>query len=259
MKISQWAAAALFLAMPASAERLRAYWHLEPITQVPATAEFDSPFLNLKLRPLHVVKLLPSGTSTGGSTMLMLVFDARGRAAYCSRPDDSAAARNNALISGLLNKTPCFLDNDNDGAFDAVFSVFYAPEAVRTPHGSIDSAIPLPQPIKYSVANTYDFLDNYVRTLRFHGSRELGKAIIQVGANGHAFGIYPPIRAEKADPATYRVYNNRLRVTGIAGNVVAFTFEPHPSMVAYVEYENMITFGPLPDYVQNYLVTHPGT
>jgi hypothetical protein len=111
------------------------------------------------------------------------------------------------MVTGLLNKTPCFLDHDNDGTLDAAFSVFYAPESVPSPHGSLDAAIPLPEKIKYNSGNTYDFPENRIRSLRFHGKREIGKPIIQVGAHRQYFGIFPPFHADRSNPATYTVYN----------------------------------------------------
>ena len=252
-----WATALLLLTLPsvANAERLRSFWHLEPVSANPETATFESPFLDLKFRPLHVVRMIApsSATNMTEGSMLFLVFDERGRAAYCSRPEDSAANRAKSMLTGLLNKTPCFIDYDRDGSFDAAFQVFYAPEAVPSPHGSMNSAISLPEKIKYTPENTYNFPENRVRSLRFHGKKAIGQAIIQVGAHRNNYGIFPSIRPDGKNPAIYDVYNQRIELQSISGDVASIRVESDPLLFAFVDRENYITFGPLPSHVLSYM------
>ena len=162
------------LALPATAahaEDLFTVWSLQPQGAIgEVTATEDQPFAELRLVPLHLVRLtepvqmsrrsqLPAGTA------LFAVFQADGQVAYCTIKDQSDANAARSAFIPILDRRPCFVDADRDGRFEARFNVFDKYGSALTPSGNLSSARELDVAVGYAPGDPADF--PVARTLAF--------------------------------------------------------------------------------------------
>jgi hypothetical protein len=124
---------------------------------------FDTPVLVNRILPVKLVRLVApistGGTTLPAGTLLYIVVNDAGKAGYCTLKDLSSGHAAKSLFIPMLDKRPCFVDQDNDGQFDASFSVFEAYTLLSPPQarGSIDSARPIATPVRYETVDVHLF------------------------------------------------------------------------------------------------------
>lgn len=170
---------AFFVASPAAAEHITAYWQLEnSVPGGPMSIDFGKPFLEQRMLPVKLVRLKEAAAPAGATeqvaagTVLYLVVNDSGKTGYCTLKDRKGAAK--SLFIPALDKRPCFVDRDGDGRFDASFSVFdiYSRLSPPQPRGNLDSAQPMSQQASYEQIDVHQFPDKMTLSYRLTGSRE---------------------------------------------------------------------------------------
>ena len=152
------AGALLFGSVSARAEKITAFWRLEPTkASGTITTPFNEPFFEQQILPVKLVRLLEPGISVNGTpqiaqgSFLYQVVNDSGKIGYCTIKDRSAKNQAATAFIPALDKRPCYVDRDGDGKFDASFSVFeaYTRLSPPQPRGSINAAKPLEGSIAY--------------------------------------------------------------------------------------------------------------
>ncbi len=140
---------------PAQAEKLYSVWRLEPTTETGSIAYDDGkPILVQRLLPYEAVRLkeparIKKKKQLNADVVLFKVYQADGKAAYCTLKDQSTGHTSKSLFIPALDKRPCLVDEDGDGIFDKRFSVFDKYGSALTPSGNLSKAKKLYAPAAY--------------------------------------------------------------------------------------------------------------
>ena len=155
--------AAISISPTAQAEPLRSYWTLEPLGPLGETqATAKQPFLEQRLLPFKLARLtepaqLGEGKSLDTGTYLFAVFQKDGQVAFCTSKDQSTNNVAKSLFIPLLDKRPCLIDQNRDGLFESVFTVFDKEGSALAPSGNLSSAKPLVAVSRYEFAAPSDY------------------------------------------------------------------------------------------------------
>ena len=155
------------IASPASAEQFSTVWTFKRVTaDIPTSAEVGKIFFEQRVLPYRLVRLdqmLPIGKDKqlAAGTLLYMVMDKTNRMAFCTFKDSSAGNAAKSLFIPALDTRPCLVDDNGDGQFEKMFSVFDLYGSVApTPKGDIQRAKAI-SPVAYSEANPTDAPTDY--------------------------------------------------------------------------------------------------
>ena len=182
--ISLFAIMAAALPSIAAAEPLVSVWRLQTLSDTgEMSVKIGDIITEQKFVPdrLLVVKSVSSwaaNKSIPENSYLFKVFQSDGRSAFCTFKDRSLNNAAKSLFLPVLDRRPCFIDNDLDGRFDAVFTVFDKYGSAITPSGDISSAKPLPDPIAYENADSSLTPKSYFLRMALSGSSKPGKTTL---------------------------------------------------------------------------------
>lgn len=155
------------LTSPVSAENFSTVWTFKQVTtEVPTSAEVGKVFFEQRVLPYRLVRLdqalaIAKDKQLPAGTLLYLVMDKANRMAFCTFKDSSAGNAAKSLFIPALDTRPCLVDDDRDGRFEKMFSVFELYGSVApTPRGDIQKAKVI-SPVAYSDANPADAPTDY--------------------------------------------------------------------------------------------------
>lgn len=237
----------------ALAERIHAYWRLDPTSPLPTTATFKQPFLEFSLEPVHLVKTTSPSDLPGIpiGTPLYLVFNDDGQIGYCPRP--SAKQHSAAWLTGLATRRPCLMDSNSDGKFDKSFTVYDVTDTlnkVPASFGSIQSAVPLSTQVSFADAEASDIRIPVPYRFVFSGEHELGKSILEFRTANGPLDYVRPVRG--TSPPVYVALNYAIEIKSITGDQAEIVVLENPNL--YVSWAGTsIAAKPLPAQVQAYV------
>jgi hypothetical protein len=248
--------AVLFASAPVSAERIHTYWRLEPVEQaLPTRAIFGTPFLEQRLLPVRLVRLIEPitvGSETlPAGTVLYLVFNSDGRVGWCPPKDRSLGNRARTLFIPILDQRPCLTDSDNDGRFDSSFSVYDkygGPPSVR---GSIDAARPLGASARFVEADVHEFPQDMRMRLELRGSRNLRRARRRLSFTRPIDGSWPDMRGvQTAEGTVFVIGNIDVLLRSVAANGEAsIEVAAQPDVYISTSNNNTLFWNPLPPFL----------
>ncbi|HEX6375772.1 MAG TPA: hypothetical protein VFZ91_08620 [Allosphingosinicella sp.] len=241
-------------AAPASAERIRTFWRLEPVAaQAPRNVAFGAPFFEQRLLPVRLVELTgplaAGGRALPQGTLLYLVFNDAGKIGYCTIKDRSDGNKAKTLFIPILDQRPCLVDSDGDGRFDRSFSVYDKYGGPPSARGSIDAASPLPSSGGYRRVDVHAFPDDLRVSLRFSGKRDAAKARLGVKFSRN-LGEWPPRRGVPTGRgALFELLNAHVLLTAVAGDVASLAMTWDEGVYLSTDNANTLYWGPLPPFV----------
>jgi hypothetical protein len=215
----------------ASAESLATLWALKPTSaDLPTTAVYGKQFLEQRLLPVKLARLVENAAeSAAKGTLLYVVFTPDGRVGYCTFKNISLKNQASTLFMPVLDKRPCFVDRDNDGKFDAVFSVFDKFGSMATPSGNMGEARSLSAPIPYEQVNPHLAPQGMRIAFELGGSKQPERARVSVkfdkaGRNRWEYLVGPTPR----DGSTLAVLNAQVTVRSVVGKqaTIAVSLDP---------------------------------
>lgn len=240
----------------ALAKPLFSYWTLQPLGplgDMQATA--GTPFLEQRLLPVKLVRLTESATLANGKsvpsgTYLFAVFQADGAIGFCTTKDQSGGNVAKSLFIPALDKRPCLVDRDDDGAFDAAFSVFDKYGSALTPSGNLDSAKPLAAPARYESVAPSDFpavrrFSYTIASLDDDRKRALSVRF----DNGGGYAPWSNFSRDST-PAIPTALNIRAEVQGFSGDTARIRVSAAPEVGILGNSSGTFAVVPLPETVR---------
>lgn len=254
-----WALAAAGLvtgaAGPASAERIRTFWRLEPVaTTAPTRVGFGETFFDQRLLPVRLVELTEplaaGGKSLAKGTLLYLVFNDAGKIGYCTIKDRSAGNKAKSLFIPILDQRPCLVDGDGDGRFDKVFSVYEKYGGPPTARGSINAAQPLAAAGGYRAVDVHTFPAELRVAFKLAGKRDPAKARIAIEFSRN-LGAAWPARAgiPTAGGTLFDLLNAHILLTAVEGDRARIELRWDDGVYLSTDNANTLYWGPLPPFV----------
>jgi hypothetical protein len=249
------AAALAGAAAPASAERIRTFWRLEPVTaEAPTRVAFGATFFEQRLLPVKLVELTEP-LAAGGKTLvqgtfLYLVFNDAGKIGYCTIKDRSAGNKAKSLFIPILDQRPCLVDGDGDGRFDRVFSVYEKYGGPPTARGSINAAQPLPVSGAYRPVDVHLFPADLRVAFKFAGKRDPAKARLGVDFSRN-LGAAWPARAgvPAAGSSRFDLLNAHILLSAVEGDQAKIELRWDEAVYLSTDNANTLYWGPLPSFV----------
>lgn len=182
--ISLFAIMAAALPSLASAEPLVSVWRLQTLSNDgDMSVKIGDVVTEQKFIPDRLVVVKQASFWATNKTLpensyLFKVFQSDGKSAYCTFKDLSFNNVAKSLFLPVLDRRPCFIDNDLDGRFESVFTVFDKYGSWITPSGDISSARPLPEPIVFENVDSSLTPKSYFLRMTLSGSRKPGKTTL---------------------------------------------------------------------------------
>jgi hypothetical protein len=182
--IGLFAIMAAALPSVASAEPLVSVWRLQSLSSDGnKSVKMGDIVTEQKFVPDRLVVVKPASSWAANKTLpensyLFKVFQSDGKSAYCTFKDFSFNNVAKSLFLPVLDRRPCFIDNDLDGRFESVFTVFDKYGSWITPSGDISSAKPLPEPIVFENVDSSLTPKSYFLRMILSGSRKPGKTTL---------------------------------------------------------------------------------
>jgi len=249
-------AAAVGLAAPAAAERTQTYWRLEPVGPANAhMALWNAPFLEQRLLPIRLVRLTEAITvgrrTLPAGTFLYLVFNEDQRIGFCTIKDRSAGNQARTLFIPLLDQRPCLVDTNNDGRFDASFSVYDkwgGPPSVR---GSLNGARPIGATALFEEVDVHEFPVDMRMSLSFSGARDnLRRARVRVTFNGPIGGQWQELGGlQTSEGMLFPAGNLLILLHSVVGDQASFEVRAAPNAYISSDNRNNLYFNPLPAFL----------
>jgi hypothetical protein len=242
------------VSFPANAKNLYSVWKLEPQSPLGLVeTKFGQRFFTHRIVPYKLVKLKkpailsPKKTLPAGTT-LFSVYQSDGVMAYCTAKDQSAKNVAKSLFIPALDKRPCLIDKNNDGSFDAVFSVFDKFGSALTPSGNISSAKPLNSSAEFEVAPSTEFSVNRY----FHYSLGKKKDGAEFAVSFENGGSETPMEnyAKESMPLAPKSGNLSFAIKNIEGNNLKGELSADSTIYVIGDSSGLFTFGPLLDFMK---------
>ena len=249
-------AAAAVCAVPAHAAKLYSVWTLVP--EMPTgqvEVAKDAPFLVQRLLPYEAVRLeapaiISAKSQLAAGTVLFKVYQADGKAAYCTLKDQSAGNVAKSLFIPALDKRPCLVDADEDGAFDKSFSVFDKFGSALTPSGNLDKAKPMAAAAAYSPVSPDAFPSFRGFSFQLENSTNPAKRRIAVSYdNGSGYSAWQN-QSNSSTPEQPAALNLRLTEIDVVGERVGMNIELDPQVFILGMSDGFFFGGPLPPFVK---------
>lgn len=248
-------AAAALAAVPASAERIRTYWRLEPVSaQAPSRVAFGELFFEQRLLPVRLVELTQplaaGGETLARGTLLYLVFNDEGRIGYCTTASATTGGPSKLFSIPILNQRPCFVDSDGDGLFDKVFSVYQKYGGPPTARGSINGATPLPATAGYRQADVHSYPADLRVSLRLKGKGNPAKARLGVKFSRDLGETWPAQKGTLSGGGTlFRLLNAEVLLLGVQGESARLDIRWGDDVYLTTNNRNTLIWGGLPEFV----------
>ena len=248
------AGVALATATPASAERIRTFWRLEPVSaQGPDAVAIGAPFFEQRLLPVRLVSLteaLVVGNETlPEGTFLYLVFNDEGKIGYCTIKDRSAGNKARTLFIPILDQRPCFVDGDGDGRFDRTFSVYDKDGGPPTARGSINGAQPLPATAGYRQVDVHQFPPRLTVSFKLLGKSEPAKLKLDL-VFSRSLGSWPYLRGVPVGGGVvFQVMNAEVHVLALNAGIATVRIRWADGIHLSSNNRNTLFWGPLPAFV----------
>lgn len=249
-------AAAVGLGVPAAAERTQTYWHLEPVGPTDVrSAAWGASFLEQRLLPIRLVRLTEEITlgrrTLPAGTFLYLVFNEDQRTGFCTIKDRSAGNQARTLFIPMLDQRPCLVDTNNDGRFDASFSVYDkwgGPPSVR---GSLNGARPIGATAAFEEVDVHEFPVDMRMSLSFSGARDdIRRARVRVTFNGSIGGQWQEHGGvQTAEGMLFPAGNLLILLRSVAGDQASFEVRASPNAYISSDNRNNLYFNPLPAFL----------
>lgn len=226
-------AMALGVMVPAAAQAkpLFSVWKLESTTPTGArNVDFENVILEQRLLPMKAVELAADATTDSGKvvaagTALFLVLQQDGQRAYCTVKDRSLGNAAKSLFIPALDKRPCFVDADGDGAFEASFNVFDKYGSALAPSGNLKKATPLASVAPYREIASSDFPSPFRFSYRLDGKREAEKARVDVSLDNGSGKLEPGMARSERDGNALKTMNATFRFVSIEGDSASIVIE----------------------------------
>ncbi|HEX8263728.1 MAG TPA: hypothetical protein VF547_12730 [Allosphingosinicella sp.] len=245
---------ALIAAAPASAERIRTYWRLKPVSaESPTSVATGVPFFQQKLLPVGLVALTEpvalGSTTLPAGTFLYLVFNDEGKIGYCTIKDRSPGNKARSLFIPILDQRPCLVDGDGDGRFDKTFAVYDKYGGPPTARGSINGAQPLPATAGYRRVDVDQFPSPLTVALKLLGKTTPAKMRLDLVFSRN-LGAWPQVRAVPVgDGAVFQVMNAEVRVLALNAGIATVRLRWANDVYLSSNNRNTLFWGRLPAFV----------
>lgn len=168
------------VAVPAAAEPLHTLWTFESPGERTFVVEYGTRFFTQRLLPLKLVKTGGAYQRYPAGTLMYAAYTARNDIVYCTYKDRSLKNQASTLFVPMLDKRPCFIDRDDDGRFDASFSVFDKYGSMATPSGDVGDAQALARPLPYQQIDPRSAPETMRIAFTIEGSKQAAKARVGV-------------------------------------------------------------------------------
>ena len=215
-------------AAPAAAEPLTTLWTLEPIAVPPTSVAYGDRFFEQRLLPGRLVRT----SGQPAAKLLYLVYTADRRVAWCTFKDRSTGNVAKSLFIPALDKRPCYIDRDDDGRFDASFSVFDKYGSMATPSGNPGEVTPLPAPIAYQRVDPRLAPATMRVAFELGGSSDPARTRVTVAfAKGGGNRWDALVGETPRQGNTLRVLNTALTIRSVSGKLATISLQVDPDVL----------------------------